>query len=508
MKKHLKSALCLVLLLCMVAVFAACEEEPAGTSSGSVSTTSDAEKTNEYLGADGRYTPKLGVLDEYRDKTFTILCVASTGTYQSDDFTTEVGEGGIDYGDNYYAAVKARNDLVEQNYGVTLDIRKEENAAAAATQDATAGTNTYNAYSLETGSLATLASDGLLVDLRTLNNLDLEAPWWNQDANTAFSIGDKLFFTTGDYTIMNKANTWCIIFNKQMVEDNGLESPYDLFKDGSWTFDKMVEMAKAVSNATPTSAWDDNNVIYGMVTATVDMRPFYSASGMLFCDKNAANEPELKFGMDEASVNLAKTILETFNGADWKLYATELQDKGSKDIWEDSFGVFYNGRALFRPSGFTAVAKMRTRSEIEFGIVPLPKMTDTQDEYISVPNNGYSIGIPKQAKSEDEEFSAYMVDAMAAGAKYDRTGGMTYEYLETTLKGKGYMDDDSRELVDYIFSHLHYDVGCVYGFDGLTGLLNDLSAKASSEVQSEFEAIREKVQTAIEKVVADYESNT
>ena len=85
---------------------------------------------------------------------------------------------------------------------------------------------------------------------------------------------------------------------------------------------------------------------------------------------------------------------------------------------------------------------------------------------------------------------------------------MTYEYLETTLKGKGYMDDDSRELVDYIFSHLRYDVGCVYGFDGLTGLIGTLATNKSSDVQSEFESIRDKVQLAIDKVVADYESNT
>ena len=75
-------------------------------------------------------------------------------------------------------------------------------------------------------------------------------------------------------------------------------------------------------------------------------------------------------------------------------------------------------------------------------------------------------------------------------------------------QGKGYMDDDSREMVDYIFSHLRYDVGCVYGFDGLTGLLGTLATSKSSEVQSEFEKIHDKVQTAIEKVVADYASNT
>ncbi len=512
MKKHLKSAICIVLLLCLVAAFAACEKEGGTSSSESSGTASggtasgSADPTDEYLGEDGHYTPKIGVLDAYKGRTFTILCVGDTGTYQSDDFTTEVGESGIDYGTNYYDAVKSRNDLVEQNYGVTLDIRKEAKATSIATQEATAGTNTYNAFSLGTGDLTTLASDGLLTDLRQLENLDLDAPWWSADANEAFAIGDKLFFTTGDYTIMNKANTWCVIFNKQMIEDNGLENPYDMVNDGTWTFDKMVEMSQAVSNATATSEWNDSNVIYGMVTATVDMRPFYSSSGMLFCEKDEANDPVLQFGTDEASITLAQKILETFNDADWKLYATDITNPVT-DIWEDSFGVFYNGRALFRPSGFTAVAKMRSRSEIEFGIVPMPKMLDTQDEYVTVPNNGYSIGIPKQS-DDDMEFSAYMVDALAAGAKYDRSGGMTYEYLETTLKGRSYMDEESREMVDYIFSHLRYDVGCVYGFDGLTALMQNLATEKSSDVRSAFDEIADKVQIAIDKVIADYEANT
>ena len=39
-----------------------------------------------------------------------------------------------------------------------------------------------------------------------------------------------------------------VIYNKTMVSDLNLESPYDLVKGNKWTLDKMIEMAKAAVN--------------------------------------------------------------------------------------------------------------------------------------------------------------------------------------------------------------------------------------------------------------------
>lgn len=510
MKKHLQTAICILLLLSMIAVLVACGDSEAGNDDSSAAasgTTSTEDPGDGYMNADGVYSPKIGVLDDYKGRTFSILVVGDAGTYQSDDFSTEQGESGIDYGDSYYTAVSNRNDKIEELYGVTLDLQKIPSPYSAASQDAVAGTQLYDAVLLNVGNMTTLARDGYLCDLNTLTDyIDLNAPWWSASANEAYSIGEKLFFTTGDITIMNKANSWSILFNKQMIEEYKLESPYELFRNGNWTFDKMVEMASAVSNATPTSDWKDSNTVYGMITAYGDLQNFYGASGMLLCQKDAKNEPALLFGTDESSINLAVKILDTYNNADWKIYATDCTGGSTGDIWEDSFGIFYNGRALFRPSGFTAVAKMRTRSDIEFGIVPMPKMTEGQEEYTAMANSGFAAGIIKTCA--DPEFSAYMLDAVSAAAKYDKTGGITYEYLETTLKGKSYIDDESREMVDYIFSHLQYDVGLVYGFGGVNGILSTLAQSKGNGVRSQLDSISGQIDTAIEETIADYEANT
>ena len=515
MKKHLQTAICFLLLLSMVFVFAACTTEGGDTGSGSGTSKGGAasgdsavsgEPGSEYMNADGFYIPKKGVLDEYKGRTFTILVVgAKAATYQSDDFTTEAGEGGIDYGDSYYVAVGARNDRVEEIYDITLDVQKIDSPMSVAQQDELSGTKLFDAVILDTKDMCALAQQGYLCDLNTLQNIDLNAPWWNASANEAFSIGEKLFFTTGDITIMDKATTAAILFLKQVIVDYQLESPYTLFKEGKWTFDKMVEMCAAVGNATATSDWQDPNVIYGMTCAQSDILQFYAASGQQLCEKDAANEPSLLFGKNEASINLTEKILNTFNDATWKLYAQDCTNGPNGNIWEDNFSVFYNGRCLLRPSGFTAVAKMRLRSDIEFGIVPMPRMTEDQEYSVQVPNNGFGAGILQHCK--DPEFSAYMLDAFAAASKYDGPGGITYEYLETTLKGKNYMDNESREMVDYIFNNLVYDIGRVYGFGGLPSMFETLAKNKSSDVRSSFEQIQGKVETAIEETVADYKAN-
>ena len=62
-------------------------------------------------------------------------------------------------------------------------------------------------------------------------------------------MSDVLFFTTGDITIMNKIDTWAITFNKEMYSTlfPGEDSLYDIVKQGKWTYDKLISMAKTAT---------------------------------------------------------------------------------------------------------------------------------------------------------------------------------------------------------------------------------------------------------------------
>ena len=302
---------------------------------------------------------------------------------------------------------------------------------------------------------------------------------------------------TGDITIMNKVNTWSMLFNKEMIVDHGLDNPYHLFDEGTWTFDKMCEMAKAVSTASPSVAWDDDTVTWGMVTATGDAYQFFGGSGLTVCQKDPNDLPILSFGT-EASITIAEKVLTAMTTSEWMLYATDATGGPTGNVWTDSFNVFNNGRALFRPSGFSAVTKASSWANIEFGIMPMPKMDENQDGYYTVTSGSWAAAILKN--NCDHKFSAYMLDAFAAGAK----NYVTPAYIEVNLKRKSLRDDDSERILEYIFDSIVYDVGAVYDFGGISSMFATLVSNNSADITSSFTSVQDMALEAIEDVIDAY----
>lgn len=508
MKNQLKRFFALALAALLLVGMVACTKtgdttsSPDGSEAVSTDTSSAPDTDSQYLDENGNYVPKVGVLDEYRGEEFSILVVGvGGGTYQSDDFTTETGgNGGIDYGDTFYGEVGARNDKIEEDYGITLTVYKEDDTYSKAYQDAMSGTSLYDAVLLPVDNMATLAQENLLWDFNSdefVGYIDVNAPWWAASASEAYSIDNKLYFMTGDITIMNKVNTWSILFNKDMIVDHGLENPYDLYKDGTWTFDKMCEMAKAVSNASPTVAWNDENVVWGMVTAPGDAYQFFGGSGLTVCEKDTNDLPVLTFGT-EASITIAEKVLSTMTTSEWMLYATDATGGPTGNVWTDSFNVFNNGRALFRPSGFSAVTKARSWASIEFGIMPMPKIDESQEGYYTVSSGSWGVGILKN--NCDHQFSAYVIDALAAGAK----NFVTPAYIDVNLIQKSFRDDESEEILWYIFDNIVYDIGAVYDFGGIASMFASLVSSGSADIVSSFDSVETKALEAIEDVIDAY----
>ncbi len=449
-----------------------------------------------YINEDGNYVP-LHEVKNMDGRTFTIIVRGSvSGTYQSDDFTTNSEL----YGDLINEAVRKRNDTVETLYNVTLDIRKEDEINKLISLDCMSTTGEYDAVMPTLAYLSTLAAEGYLWDLTALDNFDENAPWYDANCSKAFSFNNKLYFTTGDITILNKVCTPSILFNKEMAQKYYPDVDlYQLVRDKKWTFDKMVELASGVDNiVTADGSYSDEN-IYGMVSSYGDARSFYGAAGETICTKDADDLPVLSIGETERSVNIAKKVLETMADAskNWLIYAENFD---AANRWETSFEVFYNGRALFRPSAFSATTKLRSRSEIEFGILPMPLMDSTQEEYYSYCGTSETAGIAIPIGATDPEFSAYMIEAYSAWAK----NYITEAYVEINLKTKDARDDESEEMLGIIFDNIVYDMGECYNFGEIAGVFSSLASTGSSDFTSAVAGKKDAAQSKIDEMIAMY----
>ena len=133
--------------------------------------------------------------------------------------------------------------------------------------------------------LANWAREGLLCDLTELENMHLDAPWYSQYANNAYSVANRLYFTTGDITILNKVNTISLLFNIDYATQLQLPNLYDLVKSGEWTYDKMMEFAKLATADTDGESGMTGEDNWGVLTAYADALSFYGCFGYNICSK-------------------------------------------------------------------------------------------------------------------------------------------------------------------------------------------------------------------------------
>ena len=89
---------------------------------------------------------------------------------------------------------------------------------------------------------------GVLMEMQDLSCVDLDREWWNQHMWDSYALDGKLYFLLGPINIYNYLDTFVIMFNKNVTETYGI-SDADLYSsvlDGTWTIDKMFEVASAV----------------------------------------------------------------------------------------------------------------------------------------------------------------------------------------------------------------------------------------------------------------------
>ena len=513
MEVNMKKFIAILLMIALsVTLLAACnndaEESSAAESSQQVNDSSETISTDpdsEWKDAEGNWKPKHEVKD-LSDKTFTIIVRGSiAGTYQSDDFTTGEDTSGL-YGDLLDSAVTERNNMVEQIYHVTLNVIRSDSIQNDIVADISSSLGQYDAVMPTMTSLAALASDNYLVELSNIDGFDIHAPWYDESATSAFSIMNKVYFTTGDITILNKVCSPAVLFNKSMLETYHLEDPYELVKNHQWTFDKLEEMAKSVctngnaSNATYDDYWTS---VYGMLTTNDDPFNFWGATGELLVEKDANDLPVLSIGSDERSISVASHLLEEYaNGDDWLIYANNSTAFGT-NIWVTSLDFFAEGHALFRPSAFSATTKLRKNYDFAFGILPLPLYNTNQEEYVSYCGSSQVAGIAIPTSAPDIDFSAYMIDAYSAYAKTY----ITRAYKDVNLyKKDASFDNESSEMLDIIFDNIVYDMGECYDIGGIKGQFSSLVANRSTDIVSALAAIESTAESKIEQIIEAYEN--
>ena len=508
-------ALLLGMLLLVCPLLASCgstqstenTSSTAGTTSENSTAGNETNKENsKYLDENGMYTLENMNMPAFNFNydTFTV-CVYSNEV--QDTYHSEEVEPIETTDDALRKGVTDRNALIEEQYGVTVKAFPVKDVVETLKQDVAAGTATYDAAMPFMGKAATLAQDGNFFNLYDFEEyIHLDAPWWDQKANKNLSLAGKLYFTTGDISIMQKVVSSCMLFNTEIYDEICYDTYGDLYqmvRDGKWTFDTMHEMGQMATMEKDGIDGMSFNDQWGMV-GTNGIGGMYIASGNRYIMKDKDDIPQIEIGNTEASLLYAEKVLTYYHDDSWFINTQKIEKQwNERNVWEAAMGAFGNKRSLFCGSAFSALKKLRAYDvDSIYGIVPLPKATVEQEKYYTPASTGMAYGICIPVNVPDAEFSAYMIEVLACGGK----NYITPAYYEVALKSRAAKDDDSEEMLDLIFDNVVYDLGVMYNFGGID-FFGTLMEQNSTNVTSHLQSIEPSIQAAIDTYVTAYELN-
>ncbi|MBR5980511.1 MAG: hypothetical protein IK035_00760, partial [Firmicutes bacterium] len=294
-----------------------------------------------------------------------------------------------------------------------------------------------------------LVSDGSLLDLFQVEYIDLSREYWNQSAPKILTINGKLFFAKSKYVIPSVP---VVTFNKHMIEDYGLTSPYEAVRNGTWTLDEFISGIRKGSfdlNGDGKMTMADQYGLVCMSDWPLDCMLY--AAGINITLLNAEGRMELSI-LSERTLSLYEKLYNLLNvGDDTFHWAWGTPTEKTITMASD--------RALFELRRSNALHELRG-SEIDFGIVPYPKFDETQADY-SINDYSRNVCIPITVADpgmvgKTLEMLAYYSDLFVYSTYYD---GL--------LTGKVVRDRESIEMLEIISNSVVFDGGMTYfGLNG------------------------------------------
>lgn len=398
-------------------------------------------------------------------------------------------------GDTIADAITKRNGIVESKLNVKIVYESNTNVQQAIIADQETQTNYYDFYFDSASSNTKLAIEGRLENLKAQDAIQLDKEWWYPASTGSIAIGDAVYMAFSDAHLHYHEGFYVTVFNKDLMGNyEGLDDPYKLVEDGTWTIEKLNAMSKIVStdlDANGKKDITDASSIYGLTAhynAGVMMMTGFDTS-LLNYEGN--NIPIANYaGANEKIVDAYTKVLQT-------LYNTTLCGSSISDGYSNLGGnqnkVFTEGRALFLYE-VTGTLKQHRDDPFTYGIVPSPKYNEEQQNYVSpIAVTVGALCIP--VGSPDVERAAIIAENLAATSHEV----VKPAYYTITLCYKYSKDPQSISILDTVYKSGQFELAYVYGFGSVRNTIENAFKANKADITSGLATVKKVVNNAINK---------
>ena len=405
-------------------------------------------------------------------------------------------------GDMIQDAIWQRNLNVEERFGITLNLQPTQttglaNVGAEIKQMVMAGSDEFDMIVSTGNSTVTQGIYPYVYELSNLKYLNIEQPWWRDNAIRALSFdGQHYRFLMGDNTLNDYLKCGAMLYNKAIYEDvfGDPDEPYKLVLDGTWTWDKVMEMCEASYNDANGDGQLNRGDVFGLIWTGNDVMTHVvmSCNPDLFV-YTEAGVPDLSAFNSERNVAVIEKLIQVFHG--------------TSGVWlsdvnvDNAYKYFAQDESLLYTCRFSNLVSAAMREmESDYGVLPLPKFDTDQKEYVTNIQSSATITcLPKTVPNSRID----MVDAVLEGWASEAYRVVLTPFIETALKLKYSRDALSGQVIDIVFDTAGLNFLEMYS-DPTGGIFSTGLVNQVTNGKQNFASIVKKLLPAAQKQLDSY----
>ncbi len=468
-------------LLAVLIALSSCGKQPAEKPSVSDSTPGNntapiTETTENHL------TDSIAEQD-FGGYEFRYLATANGGGIASrfiDEMWVEE-----DHADVILSAVYQRNRLLSERLNITIVAEADDAPAQKLRTTVLAGQDSYDMVGAFKVDSFSLAIDGLLRDWNDFT-IDYEQPWWSQAAREKLQICGRQYLMSGSILISEIDDTLAMTYNKTIAEQHDIADIYSMVANGTWYLDDFLKICTQISSDLngdgKMTVGDD---LYGYIQDPNSMTyNWFFACDLLngYVDTNGEYQTNVNFDRIQTLIDKLSPFIAGSN------VATNV------DLYE---GLdYYKENKIFMYAIILRNLEMLRDMNIDFGIIPYPKMDETQQFYAThVGSASPILTIPLTNTQNDARLSA-ILDAMALSSHEI----MIPAYYDTALKDKITRDPQSAEMLDIILAARTYDISYLGG-NGVVQVGSNLLLTGKTDFSSAWAKQEKAIKRQLQKII-------
>ncbi len=284
---------------------------------------------------------------------------------------------------------------------------------------------------------------GLLFNLNSLPFFDTSAGY-NIESGASAGMAASNGYGIAGWATLEPDLLSAVFFNKEIIEEAGLEMPYELVKRNEWTWDKFFEYTAAVSTLRESSEEYAELTSYGfqnVATSFADL--IFASEGNSFITAGKGVIPHISITYD-SSLH-AMTTAQT-------LYNDPYKNHNSLD----AINTFANGGSMFLIDRL-GTAKTMSSSSAVWGIVPLPKGSVEQENYKTLASNE-SLMFAVPAGCNNAEVVSRVISCLNAASMGYFVDDYVTDYMYYYIR-----DNESANMIEKICYSAYFDMAYTFG---------------------------------------------